>query len=198
MSRVLIVKLGAIGDVIMAIPAVNALRQEGAQIDWICGPAVAPLLACYPWIRPIVADDRAILKGSAIERLRALTALWREIGFQKYDLCATLYYDPRYRLIALPVRAKRKLLLSNSNRTLQLLPGRHHTDEYARILLGLKDEEQPSAFAPVQAALVAHSRHLYHLLRTEASSCARSRGRKERSARRCVATMAGRKLRITG
>jgi heptosyltransferase-2 len=151
MSRLLIVKLGAIGDVIMAIPAVNALRQEGAQIDWICGPAVAPLLACYPWIRPIVADDRAILKGSAIERLRALTALWREIGFQKYDLCATLYYDPRYRLIALPVRAKRKLLLSNSNRTLQLLPGRHHTDEYARILLGLKDEEKPSAFAPVKA-----------------------------------------------
>lgn len=31
-----------------------------------------------------------------------------------------------------------------------LLPGRHHTDEYARILLGLKDGERPLGLAPVR------------------------------------------------
>src|SRR5665213_329232 len=102
MARVLIVKFGAIGDVIMALPAVRALyeRQGGdGRIDWVCGPAVAPLLACYPWIRTIVADDRAILKGSAAERLTALLELWKSVGLAKYELCVTLYYDARYRIV---------------------------------------------------------------------------------------------------
>ncbi len=153
MARVLIVKFGAIGDVIMALPAVRALyeRQGGdGRIDWVCGPAVAPLLACYPWIRTIVADDRAILKGSSAERLRALFAVWKSVGLAKYEVCATLYYDTRYRLVTLPVRAQRKLMLSWTDRNTMLLPGRHHTDEYARILLGLEDGERPLGMAPVR------------------------------------------------
>jgi heptosyltransferase-2 len=150
MLRVLIVKLGAIGDVIMAIPAVHALHQRGAQIDWICGPAVAPLLACYPWIRPIVADDRAILTGSIVHRLRALTKLWNQIGRSRYDLSATLYYDARYKLLTLPVRAQRKLMLSWTARDSRLIPTRHHSDEYVRILLGNEDTCRAQSAAPVR------------------------------------------------
>lgn len=155
MSRVLIVKFGAIGDVVMALPAARALyEREGSesQIDWVCGPVVAPLLECYPWIRTIVADDRAILKGSAIERLTALTRLWQTIRGVKYELCATLYYDARYRLVTLPIRARQKVMLSWTDRTRALLPGRHHTDEYARVLLNLKDGERPSGLVPVRPA----------------------------------------------
>lgn len=154
MAKVLIVKFGAIGDVVMAVPAVRALYERSGgddRIDWVCGPVVAPLLACYPWIRTIVADDRAILKGSATERLRALVRLWRAIGRVKYDLCATLYYDARYRVVTLPVRAARKVILSQTDRNRMLLPGRHHTDEYARILLGLEDGERSLGLAPVRA-----------------------------------------------
>ncbi len=149
MSRVLIVKFGAIGDVIMAIPAVHALHREGANIDWVCGETVAPLLACYPWIHTIVADERGILKGSPAKRLNVLISLWQKIGGKKYDLCATLYYDARYGLLTLPVRAGRKLMLSKTEREMSLLPGRHHTDEYARILLGLNDEERSVGLPPV-------------------------------------------------
>ena len=156
-SRVLILKFGAIGDVVMAIPAAYALYQRGAEIDWVCGTIVAPLLACYPWIRTIVADDRAILKGSPSERIVALTKLWRILGGKKYDLCATLYYDRRYRLLTLPVRAKRKLILSTTDRVAKLLPGRHHTDEYARILLGLEDAERPVALTPVRPEMLPES-----------------------------------------
>src|SRR5271154_2288581 len=139
MARVLIVKFGAIGDVIMAIPAVHAMYKKGVEVDWVCGATVAPLLACYPWIHTIVADEWGILKGSRVKRLKALISLWQKIGSKKYDLCATLYYDARYKLLTLPVRAGRKLVLSKTEREMRLLPGRHHTDEYARILLGLKD-----------------------------------------------------------
>ena len=109
-KRVLIVKLGAIGDVIMVIPAAHALYQTGAAIDWVCGSAVAPLLACYPWIRVISIDDRAILTGAGVKRLHTLAKLWRVLGGVEYDLVATLYYDARYKLLAFPIRAKRKLM----------------------------------------------------------------------------------------
>lgn len=154
MAKVLIVKFGAIGDVIMALPAARALYERDGvenQIDWVCGPVVAPLLACYPWIRTIVADERAILRGTVTERLTALMELWRAIGWAKYDLCATLYYDARYRGVMLPLRARRKVMLSRKDRTKTLLAGRHHADEYARILLELKDGERPVALAPVRA-----------------------------------------------
>jgi heptosyltransferase-2 len=156
-QRALIIKFGAIGDVVMAIPAAYALHLGGAEIDWVCGPAVAPLLQCYPWIRTIVVDDRAILRGMVTEKLTALTALWRAIGWVKYDLCATLYYDARYRAVMLPVRARRKVMLSRDNRTTMLLAGRHHTDEYARILLEWKDGERPIALTPVRAELLPSS-----------------------------------------
>ena len=156
-QRVLIVKFGAIGDVVMAIPAAHQLHLQGAEIDWVCGLVVAPLLACYPWIRPIVADDRAILLGSSAERASAVSKVWRSLRGTQYDLCATLYYDRRYRLLALPVRAKRKVMLSMTGRATKLLPGRHHTDEYARILLGLDDGERPVSLAPVRAEVLPES-----------------------------------------
>ncbi|MDW5267387.1 MAG: glycosyltransferase family 9 protein, partial [Edaphobacter sp.] len=81
---------------------------------------------------------------------RALARLWRAIGGVKYELCATLYYDARYRMVTLPLRARRKVMLSWTDRKRALLMGRHHTDEYARILLGLEDGERPLGLAPVR------------------------------------------------
>lgn len=148
MPRTLLIKFGAIGDVVMAIPAAWQLHLAGHTVDWVCGPQVLPVLELYPWIHPIVADDHAILKGSAAERAVAIGKLWRKIARRHYDLAATLYYDARYRVLALPVRATRKLQLSHTDRTLRLLPGRHHTDEYARILLGRPDGVEPYSLEP--------------------------------------------------
>jgi heptosyltransferase-2 len=150
MARALLIKFGAIGDVIMAIPAAHQLHLAGYTIDWLCGSAVAPVLATYDWINPIVADDRAILLGSSMTKLKALAAIWRALPSLSYDLCATLYYDPRYKLLALPIRAPRKLMLSTTDRATRLLPGRHHTDEFARILLGRPDGVQPTSLPPIR------------------------------------------------
>jgi len=150
MARILIVKFGAIGDVIMAIPGAHALHEQGHEIDWVCGAGVLPVLQLYPWINPIVADDRALLTGGFASKMRALAGMWAALAGRHYELAATLYYDPRYKLMTLPVRAKRKLQLSRIDRALRLLPGRHHTDEYARILLERADSLAPTQLAPVQ------------------------------------------------
>lgn len=149
MPRALLIKLGAIGDVVMAVPAAHALHQAGFEIDWVCGLQVAPLLARYSWIRTFAVDDRALFQGSSVDRLRAVAAVWGTFGGRHYELCATLYYDARYRLLALPVRAARKLVLSHTDRSQRLLPGRHHTDEYLRVMLGKDDGPVPVGLAPV-------------------------------------------------
>ncbi len=151
--RVLIVKLGAIGDVIMAIAAVDALRRSLAPasvaVDWIAARPLVPLLTGYSWLRVIPADEQAILHGSPAARLRALAPVWRELR-GGYDLAATLYYDPRYRLLSLPARARRRITLSRTDRAFTLLSGRHHTDEFARILLNAPDSCSPTSLPPLR------------------------------------------------
>ena len=149
-KKALIVKFGQIGDAIMAIPGVYALHQQGFEIDWVCGKAVQPLLNCYSWINLIPVDDKAILLGGALERAKGVAGLWSQIAFEGYDLCATLYYDRRYRLLTLPIRARRRLALSQQSRETTLLPGRHHTDEYTRMLLETKDGCREQSGRPVR------------------------------------------------
>ncbi|MDQ2832342.1 MAG: glycosyltransferase family 9 protein [Acidobacteriota bacterium] len=148
-KRALIVKFGAIGDVIMAIPAVHALYQQGFDIHWVCGQAVQPLLACYSWIHTILVDDKRILNGTWLERAKSIGSLWSRISFKKYSLCATLYYDRRYRVLTLLVRTPRRIALSHDSRETALLPGRHHTEEYARVLLSMEDGCREQSIRPV-------------------------------------------------
>ncbi len=162
MKRILIVKLGAIGDVVMAIPAVHALHAEGFEIDWICNPAAASVLQCYSICRVITADERAIIQGTLPERMHALRAVWVQLA-SHYDLVFTLYYDRRYRLLSLPVRGGRHVRLVPGDRALGLHPGRHHTDEFARILLSATSGSvtdagpRPQSMAPVPAERLPQS-----------------------------------------
>ena len=149
-KRALIVKFGQIGDVIMAIPAVYRLREQGFEIHWVCSKSVQPLLEGYSWIRPIAVEDKPILLGSFLRRGLNIVHLWKKIGFKSYDLCATLYYDRRYRLLTLPVRARRWIALSTKSRATTLVAGRHHTDEYVRVLMGKADGYAEESCAPVR------------------------------------------------
>jgi lipopolysaccharide heptosyltransferase II len=149
-KRALIVKFGQIGDVIMAIPAVRVLYEQGFDISWVCGRAAQPLLECYSWITLIPVDDKAILRGGLWERVKNIAGLWGRVAFKGYDLCATLYYDRRFHLLTLPIRARQKLAFSRQSRATSLLGGRHHTDEYLRVLLGTEDSCREQSSPPLR------------------------------------------------
>jgi len=151
--RLLLIKFGAIGDIIMTLPAALAMHRAGYQVDWVCGNAVAPLLRFYPWINVLPVDDASLLRGSARQRIRAIFSFWRRFSVTRYDLCATLYYDSRYRVLTLPVRAARKLRLSHTDRATRLIPGRSHSSEYLRILTSAVDG-RPDGQTPTQASPV--------------------------------------------
>jgi heptosyltransferase-2 len=155
--KALIVKFGQIGDVIMAIPAVRLLYEQGFDIHWVCGRAVQPLLECYSWVTLIPVDDKAILRGDLWERARNIAGLWRRVAFKGYDLCATLYYDQRFHLLTSPIRARRKVALSRQSRATTLLAGRSYMDEYLRVVLGAEDGFRDQSTLPLRPDRIPQS-----------------------------------------
>lgn len=145
----LIVKLGAIGDIAMVLPAARQLYESGSEIDWLCGKSVAPLLDCYDWLRPIVVDDAKLLRGGRVKAALEMIRVWKRLTGSTYEQCAVLAYDPRYQLLTLPVRAKKKIALGKADRRFQLVSERQHTAEYARILCGWKDECRWENLVPI-------------------------------------------------
>jgi heptosyltransferase-2 len=150
----LIVKLGAIGDVASLIPAVWKLHQSGSEIDWLCGKVVAPLLSCYTWIRPITVNDGVLFGGRSVEKIAEILRVWRKLMGASYALCAILQYDRRYKALVVPVHARKTILLSRQDRAFRLVSERHHTAEFARILLEEPDGYREENLAPVSPDLL--------------------------------------------
>ncbi len=66
LDKILIVRLGALGDIIHAIPAQQLLHTclPDSQIDWLSEPRYVPLLQCVPGIRKVWAIDLGEWSGS--------------------------------------------------------------------------------------------------------------------------------------
>jgi heptosyltransferase-1 len=82
--KVLIVKLGALGDVINTLPLAIALREQlGARIHWLVAPLSHPLLAAHE------AVDQAILFDPKIG-IKATACLLGDLRARSYDLVLDL------------------------------------------------------------------------------------------------------------
>jgi len=137
LQKVLIIKLAAIGDVIMALPMINELRQKNpdCEITWLCGNMVAPLLREIGGIDEIIPiDDANLLTGSLFTRLRILLYVWLKLFARHFNLVVIGHSDSRYRLLSLTVRAKIKRSFTRDGTRFWPVPGRHHSDEYVRLV----------------------------------------------------------------
>ncbi|MEQ8659268.1 MAG: glycosyltransferase family 9 protein [Gammaproteobacteria bacterium] len=101
MDRILIIKLGALGDVVMATPLVDAIltRHADAAVTLLTTPDYAPLFAPWP---------RLAVHTSARRGLRTMLALLRWLRAQRFDRVYDLQGNDRSallcRLSAIPVR----------------------------------------------------------------------------------------------
>ena len=87
--RILIVKLGSIGDIVHTLPTVAAIRRSlpTAHISWVAERRSAGILHANPLIdRLIEIDTRSIRAGSIDETLRELKSQVRELRGAKYDI----------------------------------------------------------------------------------------------------------------
>jgi heptosyltransferase-1 len=77
--RILVVRLGAMGDVIHTLPAVASLKRSlpHAGITWIVEPRWAPLLEGNPYLDRVILFDRSSMP--------ALRASMRDLRSQRFD-----------------------------------------------------------------------------------------------------------------
>lgn len=139
---VLIVKLAAIGDVVMALPMVTALRAQDpdTRITWLCGKTAAPLVACVEGVDEcIVVDDVAVLSGNKARKAQAVMAAWSALRGRRFDLAITAHSDLRYRMLAARVRVGERRWLGERGARPRLVPGRYFGDEYVRLVTGIDD-----------------------------------------------------------
>jgi heptosyltransferase-1 len=97
--RILVVRLGAMGDVIHALPAAASLKcsNPGARLTWAVEPRWAPLLENNPFIDRVVPVRRKTAGG--------LLASWRELRVEQYDLAVDLQGLLKSALTAAAARA---------------------------------------------------------------------------------------------
>ncbi len=153
--RILIVKLGAVGDVVMASTALIPLRQqhEDAHITWLVGDRIAPLLRRFEEIDEVLeVDAQRLLAGSKAARIGALSRVLLSLAGRSFDLVVTAHPDWRYRTLTSSVRAGSRRWLSHGLGRRRFLPGRHHCDEYVRLFTGLDGPNAPLPVFPEVAA----------------------------------------------
>jgi len=75
-DNILLIKPSALGDVVMALPALSALRRSfpDAKISWLIRPEFAPLIEGHPHVDEIILFDRKSL-GRAWRHPRAMRDL---------------------------------------------------------------------------------------------------------------------------
>ena len=155
--RILIVKLGALGDAIMATAGLIPLREryEGAHITWLAGRSVTPVLRLVPEIDELIeVDDAAILTGGTLARARALIQVLGSLAGRRFDLVLTAHPDRRYALLTKTVRAGERRRFSWDGSGVPFIHGRHHCDEYVKLFTGAEDDcAVPPVFPAVSCEL---------------------------------------------
>lgn len=76
-ENILIIKPSSLGDIVLALPALSALRKSFpcARINWLVRPEFAQLLENHPHLDRVISFDRKFL-GTAWRDFRALRALF--------------------------------------------------------------------------------------------------------------------------
>jgi heptosyltransferase I len=99
--RILVVRLGAMGDVIHALPAAASLKSATpeARLTWAIEPRWAPLLEGNPYVDRVVAVRRKTAAG--------LIASWRELRSERYDVAVDLQGLMKSALTAAAARPER-------------------------------------------------------------------------------------------
>jgi ADP-heptose:LPS heptosyltransferase len=156
-ATALIVKLAAIGDVVMAMPMVSALLAKDPQtrITWMCGYTVAGLVERVDGISEVVpVDEAAMLAGSAAVKMAAVLRAWASIRGRHFDSIYTAHSDPRYRMLGWPTVAKERRWLGGGQHARGRVAGRTYADEYVRLVTGLDDyRATPFAYPAIRVDL---------------------------------------------
>lgn len=161
-QKILIVKIGAIGDVVMALPLISSINETApdAHITWICGETVYPLLQNVPGINKIIRiNENSLFKANIIRKLFELLKLYLKISFRYYDHIFILYRDKRYKLLTFFTFKQKLSSFTGRDRNSKFIPGRYYGREFVRLWTGvddfsIKDVKYPHIDPPLNETLL--------------------------------------------
>jgi heptosyltransferase-1 len=106
--RILVVRLGAMGDVIHALPAVTTLKRNfpKSRITWVIDPKWMPLIENNPFVDDVVAFDR--------RRWSSIRSLWRYLRRSRFDLAVDFQGLVKSALIVAASGARRRIGFSRN------------------------------------------------------------------------------------
>jgi heptosyltransferase I len=99
--RILVIRLGSMGDVIAALPAVASLKHSipHSKITWVIDPKWSILLEGNPYVDSVVHLDRRTLTG--------LRQAWRELRAARFDFAVDFQGLVKSALVATLARSER-------------------------------------------------------------------------------------------
>ncbi|HJW37045.1 MAG TPA: glycosyltransferase family 9 protein [Candidatus Udaeobacter sp.] len=104
-SRILLIKLSGLGDVVHTLPVLVKLRARypAARIDWLTTPENAEIIRCHPALTNVVlfARDDFSKRGRRWHAVLAFLDLLKQIRRAKYDLVIDLHGQARSAFFAL-------------------------------------------------------------------------------------------------
>lgn len=107
MFRILVIRLGSLGDVIHSLPAVASLKHSfpRSHLSWIIKPQWAPLLEGNPYVDEIIPYQRTAA---------GLSAAWRALRRERFQLAVDLQGLIQSSLVAAAARAEKIVGLDRS------------------------------------------------------------------------------------
>src|SRR6266404_7480740 len=95
--RILVVRLGAMGDVIHALPAVASLKHSfpHSRVTWVIRPRWMPLVEGNPFLDEVIPLDRT---------MRGIAGTWRRLRKERFDLAVDFQALVQSALVAAAAR----------------------------------------------------------------------------------------------
>lgn len=129
-KKLLLIKLGSLGDVAMATAILDRLKSY--RIFWVLDKNITPLLKRVNEIDTIIeTDHQKMIYGNFFEKIAEVVKIWKQIGFRYFHTIIIAHKDSRYKLLSLFTFRKSTLFFSKNS----LFPlGEFHSKEYLKLL----------------------------------------------------------------
>ena len=161
------IDLGQLGDVVLSLPALRAIREKfaSAKITLLVGQPAAELVQQCSVVDEVVTVDRRKLKdGPKLRSIMDLLRLAGDVRRRHFDLVIDLHSFYETNILGFLSGAQQRLFANRENRSLDflsnfpVLPPRedktmHHADRYLAVLrpLGIENANRTIALTPAES-----------------------------------------------
>jgi len=156
-QNILIIDFGQIGDVILSLPALKAVREKfpAAKITAMVGKSGAEIIEISDFADEQITVDRVKLRDAKkLESIKEVLKIFKDVRRRKFDFVIDLHSLYETNLLGYLSGAKYRLYINRENRSLDFLANfqpkpplenknLHLTDQYLNVLKPLGIENAP-------------------------------------------------------